>query len=1101
LLVQLTNSDRRDLLDSFRTLAADRIGQNADLIIWATEWTASLAPTFGFELNLARDVFVLCETLRKAADGEAIRLARGGLAYLYRNHHVNSLTLGSLGLLDDAFVTGYAAHAIREKSGEAVCYCPPRLGLDEQTQAKAIFLDLRDRSEDNDEVLPELAEIVLGKLCHLLESGLFRRLRMNFRFLSCVLSDGDRSADHRQIARAALHYVAEEHAAIPNCLGLIGFLDDYFVADLAVGLINPDQSPWMNLIDAVVGAWPFLNMVTFGDGRKGTAVSEFLMVNSALACPVIRGSELHLTHLILPRTGPLPLLLGFFASLGELLSARGRQGSDASFEVGQKVLLDGKGGAYSFEGCKLINGQKRFGVGKTRKERGEILHSIQWLPIEQLNRLVPADPGRSVRGRLAVADLRTEPLGPLDYLFLAAEQVTFPANLPQVVVVTPVGSAKRTAESVSLFGHKLCDIVPMANLVASEDVCYWSGKFGSIRPAVLVVPDLDRACEYAEGEGNGVALTIVDASGPNAGRLAALSRLQGLGGRVLVAVAQADADGVLDDGLDSMVWEWGRTDFESVYVEPDFSTQDADLIRTYEREVVRAASAGVEVVPVHTPEVDEAFRSVTALKRLAEVRGEDAPQELEDALGRSFAVLTRLLRCPFRLSSHPRLQADLAAKLDALSECRASGVFLSGQEREAVAEAERRLRNLFVVLHQSNPKDDALAKLRLSCPELAVIGVDVELLDGADDLKARKLACVLNQLDGLQESGYAVAGWFSRDAMNRLLRPPFATPLYLLLYGPEISWHRAFTKRIREGWAARRVRTSRGRLFPSVGKWPDEPVSDPGEADEETPNTGVETPDAIETYLLSKRRNRLTSLATPPNGEESVETRLFTFDGGYAFLTHDYQAKLATHLMADATDDEEAKLEIVRASQLRCGDLLLFIRGSSRDVIRQVADQLLPQGVREQAGLWRRTLLKYQRIMDCPVEVVWRRLGKHGCPLSLNAVEKWFADENIISPNNVTREMGAILDLTRDPDLRDGLDACRDAVSRVRGAHLRASNQLARRVVERAVDGLKSAGHEGGTVDLGEGIVLARLTEIDETPLRVKASAVNRLVEESQWPE
>src|SRR5205807_787459 len=114
-----------------------------------------------------------------------------------------------------------------------------------------------------------------------------------------------------------------------------------------------------------------------------------------------------------------------------------------------------------------------------------------------------------------------------------------------------------------------------------------------------------------------------------------------------------------------------------------------------------------------------------------------------------------------------------------------------------VADAERHLRKVCAVLQQSNPKEDMLAKLRACCPGLAVIGVDVELLDAADDLKVRTLASALDQPDGYRESGYAVAGWFGRDSMNRLLRPPFATPLYLLLYGPEVSCHRAFTRRVR----------------------------------------------------------------------------------------------------------------------------------------------------------------------------------------------------------------------------------------------------------------------------------------------------------------
>jgi uncharacterized membrane protein YkvA (DUF1232 family) len=1004
--MQLTNADRRVLLDNFRDLAGTWSGDNADLIAWASDWAASIVPAFGFERTLAHDICVLCDVLQRAADPETTRLARGGLAYLYRNNYLDPLTLASLGLLDDAFVAGYAAHEVREKSGAVVCYCPPRLAADEQARAEEIFLQLLDHPDDNDGVLAELATLAIGKLGHLLESGLFRRLRMNIGFLSHVLADPSRPKDHRQIARAALHYVAEEHDAIPDSLGLIGYLDDYFIADLAVGLIAPGQSPWMNLIDAVVGAWPFLNMVSFGDSQVGTAASEFVMVNAALACPVVRGSESdQLTHLVLPRIGPIPLLLGFFACLGELLAARRREGSAMSFEVGQKVLVDGKGGAYTFEGRQIIGGQMKFGVGKMRKERGQTLRSIQWMPIEDLYRLVPADPDRSVRGRLAVSDRRSEPLGALDFLFLAAETVTVPPDLPQVVIVTPVGPARQTAESVALFGQRLCDIVPMGSLTMPGEQVNWSGRFGSSRPAVLIIPDMDRACEYIEGEDSKAALTIVDASGHNAGRLASLLRLQQMGSRLLVTVSQSDADALLEDDSDSLVWEWDRTDFESVLVEPGHATPTANPVVTYERAVVRAVSSEVKVVPVQLPEADEAFHSVSALRQLAEARGEDVPTQLEDTLNRSFSLLTRLLRCPFRLSSHPSLHSDLLARLNGLMPTNPLGVFLSEAELAAVATVERSLRALFDVLEQRNPKEDALLELRRSLPKLIVVCNDAELLEEAEQSRACPVSSALEQRPDCLDSGQVLAGWFNRSTMTRLLRPPFATPLYLLLYGPEILWHRSFTRRVRDGVATRRSRTARGRVFPSVGKWPDQPVN--GQA---TPGESAdETPDAIQLYLLSERRKRLTSLVTPLNGEDSVKARLVTFDGGYAFLTDDYRAKIATHLLGGTANGEEAELEVVPAHRLQRGDVLLFLRGSSRDVIRQVADRFLLPGERERAATWRRALINYQRRMDCSVEVVWQRLGEHGCPLSLAAITNWFTDENIISPLRVDREFAAIL--------------------------------------------------------------------------------------------
>jgi hypothetical protein len=75
--------------------------------------------------------------------------------------------------------------------------------------------------------------------------------------------------------------------------------------------------------------------------------------------------------------------------------------------------------------------------------------------------------------------------------------------------------------------------------------------------------------------------------------------------------------------------------------------------------------------------------------------------------------------------------------------------------------------------------------------------------------------------------------------MTRLMRPPFATLLDLLLYGPEIAWHRALVRKLREG-AAR----------------------------------------------------RLTSMASQSHCEEAVKPWLVSFDGGYAFPTDAYQARL-----------------------------------------------------------------------------------------------------------------------------------------------------------------------------------------------------------------
>lgn len=1094
--MQITTADRCALLEGFRKLAKEWAGDDAALIAATTTWAAGLRLEFGFECSLGRDIFFLGDTLRKTGPtGEVAELARGGLAFLQQNNRIDPLPLGPLGLLDDAFVAGYAAHLVREKLGEPARYSPPQLSPEEKAKAEGLFVELLDRSADEDNCLPAKAQAALGQLGHLLESGLFRRLRVNVQFLAGVLRDSGRPDDHRQIARAALHYVSLDNDVIPDQLGLIGFLDDYFVADLAVGLIDADRPPWLSLVDATVRAWPFLNMVVFEDGRGGVPLSEFLLVNTALTCPAVRGAgQQPITHLILPRTGPLPLLLGFLASLGGLWKARTEKGYQIPFQPGQKVLVDGKA-VRTFVGCRHNGGRMEFGLGKTYRDRGQELRSIVWWAIDQLHRLAPADDKRAVRGRVSAAAGRDEPLRALDYLFLSAEPVTIPTDVPQIVVSSPVKTCKETAEAVSLFGQRLIDAVPMGHLTPGGEVCPWSSRFGSSRPAVLVIPDLDRACEYVEGEGEQVLLTVVDATGHNAGRTASLARLGSLGARVLVVTSQADADESLTEETDSTIWEWKKEDVASLLSETAHSgtSDQAGPVRRYETEVVRALSAAVDVVQVYAGGVTEAFEAVCGLEELVEARGEEVPPELENALDLSFNVLTRLLRCPFRLADHPRLLADLAGKLDSIAGTMAAKAFLTAQEVQAVDLAGGRLRALCELLRRNNPKADALSRMRPLSGSVLVSCGDADLLEAVDDLTVCPVTTALDLIPCDPNTTYVISGWFGRGTMTRLLRPPFASPLRLILYEIEVGWYRAFIRRAQRNAVARRTRACRSRLFPGISGWA-EARGEPADGESPGPESAGGDPlDKVEIRLVARRRGRLTALARPSSEEAAVEARLVLFDGGHAFLTDDYQAKVATHLLDPSTDLEDAELELVPARQLRRGDVLLFLRGSARDVIREEADKLLPPGERERAGLWRAALLRYRKVSGCSIEVVWRRLRQHGCPLSQAAIRNWFEDDDIISPVRVDRELQAILDVTRDPDLRDGLTACRDAITRVRGAHLRASRQLARRVLDSAVAGLKSS--RGGPVDLGDGIVLVRVTGVDESLVRIKATAANRFVE------
>lgn len=138
--------------------------------------------------------------------------------------------------------------------------------------------------------------------------------------------------------------------------------------------------------------------------------------------------------------------------------------------------------------------------------------------------------------------------------------------------------------------------------------------------------------------------------------------------------------------------------------------------------------------------------------------------------------------------------------------------------------------------------------------------------------------------------------------------------------------------------------------------------------------------DTVETRVLVNRRERLAAAVRPSTGDAAVEARLVMFDGGHAYITDEYEAKVATHLLEPTADQADPELELLPARRLRRGDVLLFLRSSGRDVIREVADKLfLSPGDRDQAGLWRKALLNYRRGKGCSIEAVWTHLQGHGC--------------------------------------------------------------------------------------------------------------------------
>lgn len=1053
-----------------------------------------------------RDITVLSRYLTShKADQDLSDIARGGLLYVLRASQNEPSRLGELGLLDDAFISSYAVHEIRVRLGEQAIYNPPRLTQTEQKHAENLFLELAERPISSDRDLIEKSRIVCDGLAHLAVCGLFQRLKRNIDFLISVVSNADWNDEQRCYARAALSYLICEQDAIDDQLGIVGYLDDNFVAQMAIDLIEPNRDPWLDILDATVGAWPFLNAMVIDDGSGGRPISEYMIVNSALACAQVRGEHCGLTVLVLPFVGPTPLLLGFVASLGLVQQSGQRDVTENSFFPGQKVLVDNYAVA-EFAGIKEFNGRRMFGLTQYRRSQGLRLSSTHYWPISELRRLIPADWSRATRGQLTYDLSKSDKMLPaLEYLFNASKTAHLAAVGKKVLVVTPVTTAHDLAKRLRFYNHPLKEVVPMGHLVGNI-VKPWSNRFGQQEPLLLFTSDLDVACAHAEERSESIETVIIDMTGRNVNKFASLSELRHMNLPTLIVSPERSASelSIVDD--DSVgVWEWDTGDLSALLWPHDSTTDRDGVISRYERRLQTQSSAAPQVRCIDCSLADKVFESVRYLKTMARRREEDSLSELDELVVLAFGVASRLLRSTTLLTDDIPSFMEIEKIIKRIDDITRESHYLSEAEKTAAVSTRELLQRFFDQLKVNNPKAAVIQELLALQPGQTIICPDARILADLEHAYRNKGLRVLGDYDPADEmkiDGAIIPGWFRKDRMARLLVPPVTQPVTLLLYNLERRWHAEFCLERQKSRKKRARRGKRSKLFPNVRGWV-EPRIEPEQPAEAEHDSSLRELEAIQEHVHTAHRQHAYRAAKSDGSEAEVPARLVLFEAGaHAFLRESYKAIVVTHLLdatVEDTEEEDVDVSHKTVKELKPGDALLFHRRSDRDVIRMTADEDMPAGLRDTAMLWQTALVNYARRENMKPKDIWKRLRKEGCPVHLQTIRGWMYDSEMIAPRQYERDVAIIAKVTDDPKLNSQFETVLNAISTVFGAHQRASHKLARQVLHRAIEILKEEYHQSRLIELESDIVLARVIEIDNCDTHVRVSMVNRLQESEQW--
>ena len=1107
-MIALSYADREAIFSELERLS--EVDQPADevLITRASDVLREVEPTFELVGLVARDITALGELLRRNDLEEPQRLlVRGVLTLLIRFCTHRSEGVAQLGMRGILYVTRHVLHELQTQLSITDTHGPLQLTAHDRERAEQLFLEFWEEPVLPPSDLIREAMSFRQRYEKLEGTGMFGRLLRNVDYLVKLLGNESASSQDRALAGAALSYLVTPGDAIHDSMGMVGYLDDAFILATAVEMIDPQREPWLDLLDSIVEVWPFLNGLVFHDAAGSQPASEYLIINSALACQELRSQDdPGRLALVVPFVGPTPLLVAVLAALGSIQQWISSGTSPLTFSAGDTVRIDNAGRAH-FEGFEEIGGRQFFGLSWWSKSRGKWSPASKKLPIEHLQRLTPAAMEERPRGPVTSnMDRSRGTLGALEYIFDLPHPPAEIAPGRRVVLVTQSTRARQLADTLFLCGHRLTSALPVGHVMGDGEIRPWSDRFTGSDPVLLVVSDLDDAVETIEENPDNVGLVIVDLQGTNTSRAAGLAHLAG-GEVPILAISRESDEPALEllQEQDFTFWEWTPEELHEL-VWPRSLVSERNLLSRYERRVRTLIRTTPEVISVSFPEAATAFEELGQLRALLPRRGGDLPAELDTALEVSTTACFRLLQFS-NLSTlseeHLVRERKTLAQLDQLV---SGSAFLTPQEREAVSTVASTIRTALEVVRSGSPRTAIIREILERRPDLRVFVRNSRIADEmAPELgisRDRFVETVSRPGEDLR-GGALIAGWLNQKRMRRLLHPPVASPLVVVLYEVEKRWFDAMRLRMSRAQARRRSTGRRERLFPTISGWK-AIASHTSTVETPAPDTESEL-ELLDWHEITARRNVALGRATNSDSEPECETRLVWFsDGSCAFLTPGRRLPVATHLLdaiGDGSADEDTQLEEKRVEDLQVGDLVLFVRGAPRDVIRSAADRLLPDGARTTAGIWRTALVQFADDHGLSAIELAHMLGNAGCRRHPQTVSNWLRNEQLIAPRRaLTTDLDAIAEVTGDDRLVKNLDRCKAAIHTVRSAHMRASRELAMAVMRRVGEHLRAGRAVGELLDLEEGVALVGVEDVDEETFRVPLSRANQLLEEQTWP-
>ena len=493
---------------------------------------------------------------------------------------------------------------------------------------------------------------------------------------------------------------------------------------------------------------------------------------------------------------------------------------------------------------------------------------------------------------------------------------------------------------------------------------------------------------------------------------------------------------------------------------------------------------------------DDVLQAAAAsLERVAEMIGDSEEAfEVEQALARFFRVLFECSECCFGVGEGTI--SDLRAAREQMAQ---HARWLEPAAAEELRDAVNAL-ELAVTTGSGEQKADAFLRvLTDNDRQWAVTArssrTAERLREGLDALGADLPVLPVSAVGPNHEfDGIIVPAWPNDQRFTRLRNMSVTPDIRVLTYPFENKW--VLRHQARERMRAQSNQLEAGELSSILGIEPRFLSALNLVRSEAEDPPGKEIPLDLAVFSLEERvaRRHVTHPPLASSGEDSREAQLVQFFGGYYALLTEWAELPVLNDLIHSSRGDNAKLTNATTSRLSTGDFVLFRASGDKEFIRLIAEESLGaeeyRRIRNVAERWKSAL---RRLGNSPA-VVQRRLADHGLERTPPTIAGWLGNPDRIGPGDFD-DIEAIARVAGDTELLSIKDEVRDAITRIRGAHLTAGMQLTRLILGELRGRLNELDDQPTLLDLDYGHAWVVQVESVETKRReYPANQINRLL-------